>query len=65
VKNVAYGEGMIISEWFVDYKHADWGKVTPDQVSVQTWKNGRVVHERSIAELDENLSEAPSCQSLS
>lgn len=46
VKNVAYGEGVIISEWFVDYTHADWGKVTHDQVSVQKWKDGKVVHER-------------------
>lgn len=46
VKSVAYGEDVIISEWFVDYTQADWGKVTHDQVSVQKWKDGKVVHER-------------------
>jgi hypothetical protein len=46
VKAVAYGEDVIISEWFVDYTHAEWGKVTHDQVSVQRWKDGKVVHER-------------------
>lgn len=46
VKSVAYGEDVIISEWFVAYTHADWGKVTHDQVSVQKWKAGKVVHER-------------------
>ncbi|WP_019503018.1 SnoaL-like domain-containing protein [Pseudanabaena sp. PCC 6802] len=46
VKNVAYGDDVIISEWFVDYTHANWGKVTHDQVSVQKWKDGKVVHER-------------------
>jgi len=46
VKSVAYGDDVIISEWFVDYTHADWGKVTHDQVSVQKWKDGKVVHER-------------------
>ena len=30
----------------VDYTHADWGKITHDQVSVQKWKDGKVVHER-------------------
>jgi hypothetical protein len=33
-----YGDDLIISEWFVDYTHAEWGKVTHDQVSVQQWK---------------------------
>ncbi|MBW4444799.1 MAG: nuclear transport factor 2 family protein [Plectolyngbya sp. WJT66-NPBG17] len=46
VKDVAFGDDVIISEWFVDYTHADWGKVTHDQVSVQQWKDGKVVHER-------------------
>ena len=46
VKNVAFGEDVIISEWFLDYTHADWGKRTYDQVSVQKWKDGKVVHER-------------------
>ncbi len=46
VKTVAYGDDVIISEWFVDYTHADWGKVTHDQVSVQRWQDGKVVHER-------------------
>lgn len=46
VKSVAFGEDVIISEWFVDYTHQDWGKVTHDQVSVQKWKDGKVVHER-------------------
>jgi hypothetical protein len=46
VKAVAYGEDVIISEWFVDYTHSEWGKVTHDQVSVQRWKDGKVIHER-------------------
>jgi hypothetical protein len=46
LKAVAYGEDVIIAEWFVDYTHADWGKVTHDQVSVQRWRDGKVIHER-------------------
>lgn len=46
LKNVAYGDNLIISEWFVDYTHADWGKITHDQVSVQKWQDDKVIHER-------------------
>jgi hypothetical protein len=46
VKAVAYGDDVIISEWFVDYTHAEWGNVTHHQVSVQRWKDGKVSHER-------------------
>ena len=46
MKAVAYGEDVIISEWFVDYTHSEWGNVTHDQVSVQRWKDGKVIHER-------------------
>jgi hypothetical protein len=46
VKGVAYGDDLIISEWFLDYTHADWGRKTYDQVSVQRWRDGKVVHER-------------------
>jgi ketosteroid isomerase-like protein len=46
VKNVAFGDNVIFSEWLLDYTHADWGKRTYHQVSVQQWKDGKVVHER-------------------
>ncbi|NJK35543.1 MAG: nuclear transport factor 2 family protein [Oscillatoriales cyanobacterium SM2_2_1] len=45
VKAVAFGEDVIISEWFLDYTHAEWGTITHDQVSVQRWRDGKVVHE--------------------
>jgi hypothetical protein len=46
VKAVAVGEDVTMVEWFYDYTHKEWGKVTHDQVSVQHWKDGRIVHER-------------------
>ncbi|MBW4490499.1 MAG: nuclear transport factor 2 family protein [Trichocoleus desertorum ATA4-8-CV12] len=46
LKSVAFGEDVIISEWSADYTHQDWGKRTYDQVSVQKWQDGKVVHER-------------------
>jgi hypothetical protein len=46
VKNVAFGENVIMSEWFLDYTHQEWGKRTYHQASVQQWKDGKVIHER-------------------
>ncbi len=46
LKSVAFGDDVIISEWFADYTHADWGNRTYQQVSVQKWQDGQVVHER-------------------
>ena len=46
VKSVAFGDDVIFSEWWLDYTHQDWGKRTYHQVSVQRWKDDRVVHER-------------------
>ncbi|WP_242028198.1 nuclear transport factor 2 family protein [Pseudanabaena sp. FACHB-2040] len=46
LKSVAFGDNVIISEWFYDYTHADWGDRKYHQVSVQRWQDGKVVHER-------------------
>ncbi|HEY9734724.1 MAG TPA: SnoaL-like domain-containing protein [Trichocoleus sp.] len=46
LKAVAFGDDVIISEWFYDYTHADWGVRAYHQVSVQRWQDGKVVHER-------------------
>jgi hypothetical protein len=46
LKQVAFGDNVIISEWFYDYTHADWGSRTYHQVSVQQWQAGKVIHER-------------------
>ncbi|MBD0337061.1 MAG: nuclear transport factor 2 family protein [Cyanobacteria bacterium Co-bin13] len=45
-KGVAFGDDLVISEWYYDYTHADWGDRRYHQVSVQRWQNGKVVHER-------------------
>ncbi|HEY9881211.1 MAG TPA: SnoaL-like domain-containing protein [Leptolyngbyaceae cyanobacterium] len=46
LKSVAFGDDVIISEWFYDYTHQDWGQRSYHQVSVQRWQDGKVVHER-------------------
>lgn len=40
------GEDKTYTEWFYDYTHKDWGSRTYKQVSVQTWKNGKIIHEK-------------------
>jgi hypothetical protein len=46
VKAVAIGENVTMVEWFFDYTHKEWGKKTYNQVAVQRWKDGKIVHER-------------------
>lgn len=48
VKAVALDEdnGIVMTEWFMDYSHSAFGDVQLAQVSVQRWENGQVVHER-------------------
>jgi hypothetical protein len=46
VKTVAFGEDLIISEWFTDLTHQEFGRITRHHVSVQHWQDGRVIDER-------------------
>ena len=46
LKNVAVGDGVTMTEWHFDYTHSEWGDVKYDQIAVQQWENGKIVHER-------------------
>lgn len=46
VKNVAVGEDVTMVEWHFDYDHKEWGTMQYDQVAVQQWKEGLIIHER-------------------
>ncbi len=46
ILNVAFGENVAMIESWMDLTHKDWGRVARSQVSVQTWKDGKIVHER-------------------
>lgn len=46
LQTVAFGEDVIISQWSEDFTHRDLGKRIYNQVSVQKWKDGKVIHER-------------------
>ena len=48
VRNVAINEeeGTVFSEWFNDYTHKQHGEMKGTQVSIQQWRDGKVVEER-------------------
>jgi ketosteroid isomerase-like protein len=43
--HLAVGEDVTMVVWHFDYIHKDWGKRDYQQVSVQHWKNGKIVKE--------------------
>lgn len=48
VKNLAVGDGISYVTWSYDYTHKDWGVRQYEQVSVQQWKDGKIIHEQFI-----------------
>ncbi|HET9823693.1 MAG TPA: SnoaL-like domain-containing protein [Chitinophagaceae bacterium] len=43
---VTVGEDVTMVQWHYDYTHKDWGLRDYIQVSVQEWKDGRIVKEQ-------------------
>ncbi|NGP89495.1 ester cyclase [Fodinibius halophilus] len=43
---VAVGVGVTMVEWHFDYTHEEWGVRNYKQVSVQEWKDGKIVKEK-------------------
>lgn len=43
--SVAFGENLAMTKWHFDYTHKEWGDRNYTQVSVQNWKNGKIVRE--------------------
>ena len=46
VLSVGCSDDKTYVEWTFDYTHKDWGVRKYQQVAVQTWKNGKIIHER-------------------
>lgn len=46
VLNLAAGENISYVTWHYDYTHKDWGERNYTQVSVQHWKDGKIVKEQ-------------------
>lgn len=43
---VAVGEDYSMVEWHYEYTHREWGKKNYTQVSVQEWKDGKIIKEK-------------------
>ena len=46
IENVAIGNDVAMVVWNYDYTHKDWGERKYQQVSVQNWKDGKIVKEQ-------------------
>ena len=44
--DIAVGENISYVKWHYDYTHKDWGIRKYTQVSVQHWKDGKIVKEQ-------------------
>jgi hypothetical protein len=44
--DIAIGENISYVKWHYDYTHKDWGERKYTQVSVQHWKDGKIVKEQ-------------------
>lgn len=43
---VTVGENVTMVEWHYDYTHKEWGVRNYSQVSVQHWRNGKIIEEK-------------------
>ena len=43
---VTIGQNATMVEWHYDYTHKEWGVRKYSQVSVQEWKNGKIIKEK-------------------
>lgn len=46
ILNSAINGDTAFAEHYMDFTHKDWGRVQQTQVSVQQWKDGKIVNER-------------------
>jgi hypothetical protein len=44
--NVTVGDEITMVQWHYDYTHEQWGVRNYIQVSVQQWKNGKIIKEQ-------------------
>ncbi len=48
VEGLAVGDDISYVTWHYDYTHAQWGVRNYTQVSVQHWKDGKIIHEQFL-----------------
>jgi hypothetical protein len=44
--NRIVSEGIVVGEWHFDFTHKEWGVRNYKQISVQRWKDGKIVEEK-------------------
>ena len=48
IKGIGVGDGISFVIWKYDYTHKEWGVRNYSQVSIQKWKDGKIVREQFI-----------------
>ncbi len=48
VKGLGVGEDLSFVIWSYDYTHKEWGERNYTQVSIQEWKDGKIINEQFI-----------------
>ena len=46
VLNTIISDGIAVIEWWFDYTHKDYGVRNYKQVSIQRWKEGKIIEEK-------------------
>ena len=46
LKNIILSDNMSVIEWHYIFDHQQWGHWDRYQLSVQRWKDGKIIHER-------------------
>ncbi len=48
VKGMGLGDGISFVIWHYDFTHKQWGEKNYSQVSIQNWKDGKIIKEQFI-----------------
>ena len=48
VKGVGIGDNISFVMWNYDYTHKEWGVRNYNQISIQEWKDGKIVKEKFV-----------------
>ncbi|HEY2347490.1 MAG TPA: SnoaL-like domain-containing protein [Puia sp.] len=48
IKGIGVGDNISFVIWSYDYTHKEWGVKNYDQVSIQEWKDSRIIKEKFV-----------------
>ncbi len=46
LKELIISDDMSVAEWHYQFDHKDWGHKDFMEISIQRWKDGKIIHER-------------------